>query len=62
MDAITPAQALQNLHSIAENVALNGRDRDIARQSTQALDEVIKQRDALLAEKEAPKPTEKAQA
>ncbi len=56
MDQITPAQALQNLHSIAENVALNGHDRDLARASTESLRTAIAQRDALLAEKEAPKP------
>lgn len=59
MEQITPAQALQNLHSIAENTGMNGRDRDIARASTEALRIVIEQRDTLLAEKEAPKPEAK---
>jgi hypothetical protein len=52
---ITPEQALKNLHGIAEQVSLNGEGRDVARASTKVLEQVIKERASLLAEKESPK-------
>jgi hypothetical protein len=50
---LEPGQALANLHQIAEAVQLSGKDRDIARASTAVLEQVIAERDRLLAEKEA---------
>lgn len=38
---MSPTEALQILHGLVEQMTLNGKDRDIARQAAKVLSEVV---------------------
>ncbi len=38
-----PGEALRILHNLAESMQLNGKDRDVARQATQVLQERLEE-------------------